>query len=114
MDPYLEDAEFWHSLHTHLVIECCKDLQPQLLPKYVASVEEQVVLGPLDYGILPDVSVRAQAEPAGKRLHSPSAAAGSAAVAVPQEIVVPDLTIPHRYVTIARFAAARLSRSSRS
>jgi hypothetical protein len=100
MDPYLEDPDFWHSLHTHLVIHICEDLQPQLLPSYVASAEERVVLGPLDYGILPDVNVREHAVETSIRTAPTSISVGGAAVAVPQEIAVPDLTIPHRFVTI--------------
>jgi hypothetical protein len=100
MDPYLEDPDFWHSVHTHLVIHICEDLQPQLVPGYVASAEERVILGPLEQDILPDVNVRTkQLSPAGRVavLPHPSEVID---VAVPQEIIVPDLTIPHRYVTI--------------
>jgi hypothetical protein len=100
MDPYLEDSDFWHSLHTHLVIEICKDLQPQLVPGFVASAEERVVLGPLEQDILPDINVREKPYPAGSSIAVLERAESAVDIAVPQEIVVPDLTVPHRYVTI--------------
>lgn len=100
MDPCLEASDFWHSVHTHLVMHICEDLQPQLAPDFVASAEARVVLGPLDQEVLPDVHVREKPQPANSGVAVLPRIGATAEVAVPQEIVVPDLTIPHRYVTI--------------
>jgi hypothetical protein len=98
MDPYLETGQLWRTLHAHLVVEICKDLQPQLLPKYVASTEERVVLGPLAEESVPDVTVRDHSRRERAAATAPRPAAAGAAVL--ERIEVPDLTVPHRYVTI--------------
>jgi len=102
MDPYLESPSLWRTLHTHLVVEICKDLQPQLVPAYVASAEERVVLGPRNTDIYPDVAVREhESRPGGGAAVAvrPSVKA-AAGIAVPEEVVVPDLTRRERFVTI--------------
>ncbi len=99
MDPYLEDPHFWQGVHTNLLIRICDDLQPQLYPRYVARAEERVVLGPLGESIRPDVRVYEATRPGatGGRL---AVADPDVDIAAPEEIVVPDLTVPHRYITI--------------
>jgi hypothetical protein len=97
MDPYLESRALWRSFHTQLIVEICRQLQPQLVPSYVARPEERVVLGPVDQPIVPDVVVR-EREHTGAVAVVPRAATQD--VTVPEEIVVPDLTVPHRYVAI--------------
>src|SRR4051812_40735804 len=95
MDPYLEDPYVWHGFHTHLVVEICKDLQPQIVPYYVADSEERVLLGPLERAILPDVNVREHGlEPEGGL--AVAVREPGVEVAVPQEIQVPDLMLPIR------------------
>ena len=42
MDPYLENPALWPGVHHHLLSYAAEDLQPHLLPRYVAAVEERV------------------------------------------------------------------------
>lgn len=47
MDPYLEHPVLWESVHARLVPTLANQLQPQLDPRYVTSIEERVfVEGP--------------------------------------------------------------------
>ena len=42
MDPYLEHLVLWESAHSRLMVAIANQLQPQLDPRYVASIEERV------------------------------------------------------------------------
>src|SRR5438477_12977130 len=55
MDPYLEDAQFWPSVHSRLIVYIADQLQPALRPRYVATVEERVFVEGPDRGVMPDV-----------------------------------------------------------
>ena len=44
MDPYLEHPVLWESIHARLIVAAANQLQPQLDPRYVASVEERVFI----------------------------------------------------------------------
>src|SRR5438093_12883101 len=47
MDPYLEHPVLWEGLHARLIVAVANQLQPQLDPRYVTSIEERVfVEGP--------------------------------------------------------------------
>jgi hypothetical protein len=62
MDPYLEHPVLWEGLHARLIIEIANQLQPQLDPRYIASVEERVfVEGPQTR--VPDVWVQKRENP---------------------------------------------------
>ena len=37
MDPYLESAELWSSVHSRLIVHIADSLQPLLRPRYNAS-----------------------------------------------------------------------------
>ncbi len=99
MDPYLEAGHLWHTVHTHLVVEICKDLQPQIVPRYVASSEERVLLGFHEGGVEPDVGVRDPSrQPAG---NTAVAVRPSTEQVTPPEIIsIPELSSPERFVTI--------------
>lgn len=57
MDPYLEHPILWESLHARIIPALANQLQPQLDPRYVASVEERVfVEGPQRR--IPDVHIQ--------------------------------------------------------
>jgi hypothetical protein len=56
MNPYLEDPEIWVELHSWLIVELARSLNPQLTPKYRAAVEKRVYSDTVLVGI-PDVSV---------------------------------------------------------
>jgi Protein of unknown function (DUF4058) len=44
IDPYLEHPVLWESIHARLIVAAANQLQPQLDPRYVASVEERVFI----------------------------------------------------------------------
>ena len=59
MDPYLEDPVVWPSVHNTFVVYLRDELQPLLLPRYVATITERVfVQGPSERDIWPDVWVK--------------------------------------------------------
>jgi hypothetical protein len=58
MDPYLEDPALWSGVHTALIVYIRNHLQPRLLPRYVAAIEERVYLETPDRAIGPDVRVQ--------------------------------------------------------
>lgn len=103
MDPYLEARELWRGVHTKLINYVQDDLQPQLRSRYVAMVEERVLLAPLDEGIIPDVGLIEQALPLSLPDRGGVAVAervAPVAVAEPERIVVPELELRHRYIEI--------------
>jgi hypothetical protein len=57
MDPYLEHPVLWEGVHARLIVTIANQLQPQLDPRYVTSVEERVFIeGPQRR--IPDVWVQ--------------------------------------------------------
>jgi hypothetical protein len=58
MDPYLEDARLWPGVHASLIVYARDSLQPMLMPRYVAAVEERVFLEGSDANRSPDVWIR--------------------------------------------------------
>ena len=44
MDPYLEHLVLWEGVHARLVVAAANQLQPQLDPRYVTSIEERVFI----------------------------------------------------------------------
>src|SRR5438105_6581042 len=82
MDPYLEHPVLWEAVHARLIIAMANQLQPQLDPRYIASVEERVfVEGPQRR--IPDVWVQKVEE--GPRESPQSEAQGDTAVIVEVE-----------------------------
>ena len=47
MNPYLESPYRWPEIHTWLMVEVARSLNPQLLPKYRAAVETRVYIDSL-------------------------------------------------------------------
>jgi hypothetical protein len=94
MDPYLESPLDWHSFHTDLIVEICRNLQPQLSPAYVSRSEQRVVLGALETQMLPDVHIHESA------IGGISRGGSRGGVAVLEEIEAPDLTAPQRCIVI--------------
>jgi hypothetical protein len=73
MDPYLEAAELWEDVHANLATELRAQLQPQLIPRYVAVLTpyltyEDIAIGEVS-AAKPDVAVQLR-EP-----HTPAAVA---------------------------------------
>jgi len=44
MDPYLEHPIIWEGVHARLIVTIANQLQPQLDPRYVTSIEERVFI----------------------------------------------------------------------
>ncbi len=68
MDPYLE-GPLWPTVHNNLIEEIARQLMPKLRPKYLARINQRVVVAvpdPLEYATpgvrLPDVAVLAARE----------------------------------------------------
>lgn len=110
MDPYLENPALWPGIHHNLLSYIVEDLQPKLLPRYVAAVEERVFLEPAHSERIPDVWLvaRSRAEaavPAGRG----AAAAVADAPPEPEWIAAdPDLEVHEGYVEIRDLAGSDL------
>ncbi len=61
MNPYLENPALWQEVHTWLMVQLARTLNPVLKPTYRAAVEQRVYSDSLLVGI-PDVSV-SQSQP---------------------------------------------------
>ncbi|MEL6455801.1 MAG: DUF4058 family protein [Cyanobacteria bacterium J06623_5] len=59
MNPYLESPHRWPEMHTWLIVELARAINPQLLPKYRAAVETRVYIDTTPVGI-PDASIYRQ------------------------------------------------------
>jgi len=55
MDPYLENPSTWSDLHQRLITYIAETLQPQVRPKYIARIGEQVELSSFRRAYIPDV-----------------------------------------------------------
>lgn len=58
MDPYLEHPALWPGLHNRLIITMANQLQPHLLPRYIASIEQRVFVEGPNRETIPDVLLR--------------------------------------------------------
>ena len=56
MDPYLEHRALWPGLHNRLIVVMAN--QPQLLPRYIASIEHRVFVEGPSRETIPDMLVR--------------------------------------------------------
>jgi Protein of unknown function (DUF4058) len=56
MNPYLENPSLWSEVHSWLIVELARSLNPSLIPKYRAAALERVYLDALLVGI-PDASI---------------------------------------------------------
>ena len=56
MNPYLENPALWPEVHSWLIVELARSLNPRLVPKYRAAVEKRVYSDAILVGI-PDASV---------------------------------------------------------
>ena len=56
MNPYLENPELWSEVHSWLIVQLARSLNPLITPQYRAAVEKRVYSDALLVGI-PDVSV---------------------------------------------------------
>src|SRR5207244_1301945 len=99
MDPYLEEADLWLSVHIHVLTEICRSLQPQLNPRYYARAEQRVLLEPLPAGWWPDLTIWKHGGETGGAvavLNPPV----TSKIAVGDIVEDPDWLPPHRFVVI--------------
>jgi len=95
MNPYLESPHHWPEIHTWLMVEMARSLNPQLLPKYRAAVETRVYINSMPVEI-PDVSVYK----AGDRTN-PKATTAVALTIKPEQVTLPiALEVRERYLEI--------------
>lgn len=94
MDPYLEAALIWPSVHSRLVVYIADQLQPKLGTRYIADVGERVYVEGPDRDIIPDVSVRTV------RVERNAETVALADADAPEVIQVPPLEIHESYVAI--------------
>ncbi len=62
MNPYLESPELWTEVHSWLIVQLARSLNPVLTPKYRAAVEKRVDTETLLVDVA-DVAVFAVKEP---------------------------------------------------
>lgn len=94
MDPYLEDPRIWPSIHNRLIVYMADHLQPQLRPRYAASVEERVYVEGPEREIIPDVLVKRRPR------RDPREAVAIADADSPDLVRVSGLEIHESYVAI--------------
>jgi hypothetical protein len=58
MDPYLEHPILWTGVHSRLINVISQQLGPKLRPRYVASIEERVMIDVPQHQRVPDVWVQ--------------------------------------------------------
>jgi Protein of unknown function (DUF4058) len=51
MNPYLENPALWSEVHSWLIVELARELNPSLIPKYRAAVEKRVYMDSLLVGM---------------------------------------------------------------
>ena len=97
MDPYLEDPAIWEGFHSSFVVYMRDALQPQLRPRYIASVERRVVVESPNGDqrpIIPDAWV------GDRTLASAASATPVAEVDSPVIVEVPGLEVHQSYLEI--------------
>lgn len=96
MDPYLEAPELWEDVHANLATELRAQLQPQLIPRYVAVLAPYVTYEDIAIGqvsaVKPDVAVQLREPPAPYPETSASIAAPLIGVSTLAEPEVPAKT----------------------
>jgi hypothetical protein len=91
MDPFLEDPVLWPSVHNSLVVYLRDELQPLIMPRYVATITERVfVQGPSERDVYPDIWI--------KRERPPSTGAGGSAVAVADADIALIVDVPEEEI----------------
>lgn len=60
MDPYLESSSIWQGFHNALVVYIRDQLQPALRPRYIAAIEDRVLIEEPKQSLIPVVSIHHQ------------------------------------------------------
>lgn len=63
MDPYLEHPILWTGVHSRLINVISQQIAPVLLPRYVASIEERVLIDIPQTQRIPDLSIQRMRRP---------------------------------------------------
>jgi hypothetical protein len=97
MDPYLERPSLWPDVHHRIITAIGDQLQPQLVPRYIAQITpytalEQIEIAAPRRAIVPDIGVY-EREAAGEH-------AATAVVDAPALVGAAVLEIPTRYARI--------------
>ncbi|MEL6161749.1 MAG: DUF4058 family protein [Cyanobacteria bacterium J06623_5] len=110
MNPYLESPELWPEVHSRLMVAIADTLNPQILPKYRASIEQRVYDLDADDSILvgiPDVTVEQRKSTALSPTQLATATGKPKTVAIaekpsePLSVVIPmPIEIKERYLEI--------------
>ncbi|MEM7127695.1 MAG: DUF4058 family protein [Chloroflexota bacterium] len=99
MDPYIEDRSIWPSMHQRLITAIADSIMPDVLPKYMAHINERVEIAGVGSSYVPDVMVVKQ----GDELRSEQVHPGALVADTPTilgylepERIVPYVEIIHR------------------
>jgi Protein of unknown function (DUF4058) len=102
MNPYLEDPAIWVELHSWLIVQLARSLNPQLTPKYRAAVEKRVYTDTVLVGI-PDVSVFSKSSIPAK------VATATLVATTPQRVAVPMIEeVQESYLEIREIATGQV------
>lgn len=103
MNPYLENPSLWSEVHSWLIVQLARTLNPSLIPQYRAAVEKRVYDDALLVGI-PDASVFQQ-----NAETRPSPAVTTEVLSKPIRVTIP-LTeeITERYLEIREVKTERV------
>ncbi len=102
MNPYLEHPNLWSEVHSWLIVELARSLNPSLVPKYRAAVEKRVYLDALLLGI-PDTSVfpRSRIAPRESQSPLPQRLTSTGVISQPVHVRVPmSEEVTERYLEI--------------
>ena len=102
MNPYLERPSLWSEVHSWLMVELARTLNPLLIPHYRAEVEKRVYMDMVLVGI-PDASVLPSSGDRVTRESLPLAHGATATAIIPQPIRVQlpiEAEITERYLEI--------------
>jgi hypothetical protein len=102
MDPYLEHHTLWPGVHNRLIVALANQIQPRLLPRYLASIEQRVFVEQPPREVIPDIHIRRQPTVA-------PPVAPSADLDTPVVLTVDDVEVQESYIQILdRYAQMRV------
>lgn len=93
MDPYLEHPVLWTGLHSRLINVIAQQIAPSLRPRYIASVEERVMIDIPRQQRIPDLWIQKVSEAA-------SAARPAVALEEPLVMEIQDDPVREHYIEI--------------
>ena len=107
MNPYLEHPNFWPEIHHRLIMVMAESLIPQLLPKYIATINQQVYITILEDTLnldIPDATV--QQKP---NTSSTDSNLGVAVAAEPTKVKIPmPMEVKYNCLEIKEMASQRV------